>query len=139
MWHVLCRLFSSTGLTFNSTQYAYELNAAAVSSNIMNTTHNGVLFTFITNKMTTLNKQSIKISGHDDTEMSNSLRNGWPSKSVIQWWARNIDLGMIYKEVSTYRFYHWIKLQEISLFLDVWMQLILITVLYYNNCNIILI
>jgi len=61
--------------------YAYELNAATVSFNIVNRTHNSVLFTFITDRMTTLSKQS---SGHDDTEMSNSSRNGWPPKSVTQ-------------------------------------------------------
>ena len=64
--------------------YAYELNAAAASFNIVNRTHNNVLFTFITDRMTTLIKQSIKISGHVDTKMSNSLHNGWPSKSVTQ-------------------------------------------------------
>jgi len=64
--------------------YPYELNAATVSFNIVNRTHYSVLFTFITDRMTTLIKQSIKISGHDDTGMSNSLHNGWPSKSVTQ-------------------------------------------------------
>jgi hypothetical protein len=64
--------------------YAYELNAATFSFNIVNRIHNSVLFTFITDRISTLSKQSIKISSHDNTEMSNSLRNGWPSKSVTQ-------------------------------------------------------
>jgi hypothetical protein len=93
----------------------------------VNRTHNSVLFTFITDRMITLIKQSIKDSGHDDSEISNSLHNGWQSKSVTQRLVRNSDLEKIYKEMLTYSFYHLIKIKAIPLFLDVWMQLILIS------------
>jgi hypothetical protein len=49
------------------------------------------------------------------------------------------DHSWVVHEVSKYRIYYLIKLKEISLFQDVWMRQILITVLYYNNFNTILI